>query len=113
MADTYRKWGLQDTDSVSGRQIFKMDVPIESDSRAGSYGTYDFKVQADFEVRDKAGRVLLKTSGSASGEYWCGVFLWFVDGSDGTKVRLEETDQEKDTILLVPDVSDERLGEQK
>ncbi|MEM6589568.1 MAG: hypothetical protein AAF641_14065 [Pseudomonadota bacterium] len=96
-------WELLASDAASGRQIYKKDVPPAGTSNTSTYGTYDFKVAADFEVRDAEGRVLLTTHGSASGEYYCCVFLWFVDGSDGTQVRLEESNREDHPILDVPD----------
>ncbi len=95
-------WELMATDAASGRQIFKKDVPNDPGFGADS-GTYDFFVSAAFEVRDSNGAVLLKTSGSARGEYWCGVFLWFVEGSDGTRVRIDRSDDEETQILDVPD----------
>lgn len=95
-----KTWTHQQTDQSSGRQIFKRDVaPITNTIRHG----YDFKVAADFEVRDAQGQVLMSAYGMASGEYWCGVFLWFVKGSSGTQVRLDESDKSEDTILDVPD----------
>lgn len=102
MVDANATWELLDTDESSGRQIFKRDVPRDAGSAQSTYGTYDFKVQAEFEVRDPAGNVLLKTSGTAKGEYWCGVFLWFVEGSNGTQVRLEESDSAEKPALNVP-----------
>ncbi|MEM1317931.1 MAG: hypothetical protein AAGF29_06680 [Pseudomonadota bacterium] len=98
-----KDWELMATDDVSGRQIFKRDVPVVSLGRPSNYGTYDFRVEAEFEVRDRAGRVLFETSGSASGEYWCGVFLWFVEGTDGTKVRLEESDRAEPLVIDIPE----------
>jgi len=101
MTEHESNWEELDHDPVSGRRIFKADEPV---SRNGYYGTYDFKVAARFEVRDADGNVLLRSSGSASGEYWCGVFLWFVKGADGRQVRLDESDREEDEFYDVPDV---------
>lgn len=96
-------WELLDSDAPSGRQIYKQDVPPLRASKTSNYGTYDFKVAADFEVRDAQGQVLLTASGAAQGDYWCGVFLWFIKGSHGSQVRLEQSDTEDDIILDVPD----------
>lgn len=96
---TEKNWKEIDHDPVSDRRIFKAD-----DSDEGKYyGGYDFKVAADFEVRDANGDVLMTSSGSAKGEYWCGVFLWFVKGSNGRKVRLDESDRDEDEFYDVPD----------
>ncbi len=93
-----KPWEEVDHDRVSGRRIFNR----ETESGNGGYGGHHFEVSADFEVRDTNGRILLKKSGSAKGEYWCGVFLWFVEGSEGRQVRLDESDEE-DRTFNVPD----------
>lgn len=95
-----KSWKEIDHDPVSDRRIFKADDP-DGDRY---YGGHDFRVAADFEVRDANGDVLMKSSGSAKGEYWCGVFLWFVKGSNGRKVRLDESDRAEDEIFDVPDL---------
>lgn len=105
-----REWEQVDHDPVSGRRIFKADT-LHSGGRLG--GTYDFKIEADFEVRDETGLVLMRSSGSASGEYWCGVTLTFVDGSDGKQVRLWESDVDDAQIYSVPDRPSERPVLQK
>ncbi|MEL6299276.1 MAG: hypothetical protein AAFQ45_11975 [Pseudomonadota bacterium] len=93
------EWSEIDHDAESGRRIFKRDAPNQ---RSGTYGTYDFEVAADLEVRDAAGTVLFATRETASGEYWCGVFLWFVKGTAGTQVRLDASNKD-DRIYDVPD----------
>jgi len=99
MMDT--RWEEIDHDASSGRRIFKAD---EKGGRSGGdHGTYNFKVRAKFEVRSADGDVFLEQSGSASGECWCGVFLWFVKGSEGQRVRLDESDVETDQFFDVPD----------
>ncbi len=86
------QWTELDYDQASGRRIFKRDAPSP---RAGNYGTHDFSVAADFEVRDSGGAVLLSKSETACGEYWCGVFLWFVKDTDGRQVRLEASNKDE------------------
>lgn len=93
-------WTLEETDPDSGRQIFARAVPT---SPKGLYGTYAFSIERDFQVRTNDGEILLQTNGSAKGEYWCGVFLFFVADAAGTQVRLDESDTPKDKILNVPD----------
>ncbi|MEM7429083.1 MAG: hypothetical protein AAF441_23595 [Pseudomonadota bacterium] len=93
-------WEEVDHDAASGRRIFKAEEEV---APSGNYGTYQFKTAARFEVRNADGEVLFKTSGSASGEHWCGVFLWFVEGSEGRRVRLDESDTESDEFFDVPD----------
>ncbi|KMW58269.1 hypothetical protein AIOL_003240 [Candidatus Rhodobacter oscarellae] len=93
-------WTLEETDPTSGRQIFaRPSEPIGK----GDTGTHDFKIARDFQVRSAAGEVLLEAHGSAAGEYWCGAFLFFVDGSAGRQVRLDESDRAEDVIMDVPD----------
>lgn len=94
-------WEEIDHDPTSNRRIFKTDDLVE---QSGHYGTYDFKAEATFEVRNADGEVLLRTFGSARGEYWCGVFLWFVKGSEGQQVLLDESDNKVDRIIEVPDL---------
>ncbi len=95
------QWEEIDHDATSNRRIFKVDEPPSE--KSGYYGTYDFDVGARFEVHNESGEVLFKTSGTAKGEYWCGVFLWFVKGSNGRQVRLDEFDSEAGQIFQVPD----------
>ncbi|MEM9029295.1 MAG: hypothetical protein AAGC70_13090 [Pseudomonadota bacterium] len=92
------KWEEIDHDSVSDRRIFKREVEFSN----GGYGGQHFELCAEFEVRDAAGNVLLKTSGTAEGEYWCGTFLWFVKGCDGQRVRLYQSHRDDDSYLDVP-----------
>ncbi len=92
-------WEEIDHDAVSDRRIFKREVEFGN----GGYGGQHFELQAEFEVRDVTGNVLLQTSGAAKGEYWCGTFLWFVPGSDGRRVRLHQSHQDDDVYLDVPD----------
>ncbi|MEM9356471.1 MAG: hypothetical protein AAGB04_09670 [Pseudomonadota bacterium] len=94
-------WEEIDFDTISGRRIFKREVEFGN----GGYGGQHFELSAEFEVRDAAGRVLLQTSGTAKGDYWCGAFLWFVEGSDGRRVRLHQSHQDDDTYLDVPDAA--------
>lgn len=94
-------WQEEEKDTASGRVIYAREVPH---GLQGNYGTYDFALAREFQVRSPSGEVLLQTSGSAQGEYWCGVFLFFIDGSKGTKVRLEESDRQENTILEVSDM---------
>lgn len=93
-------WQEEEKDTASGRVIYAREVPH---GRQGNYGTYDFAIAREFQVFSSAGEVLLQVTGSAQGEHWCGVFLFFVEGSDGAKVRLEESNKPEDTILDVPD----------
>lgn len=95
-----KSWTLEATDPASGRAIYARDAePIgQADT-----GTYDFKIARDFQVRDAQGAVLLQAYGTAKGEYWCGAFLFFVEGSKGTRVRLEESDAPEDLFYDVPD----------
>ncbi|MEM8973595.1 MAG: hypothetical protein AAGD43_16170 [Pseudomonadota bacterium] len=93
-----KTWEEIDHDTFSGRRIFKREVEFGN----GGYGGQHFELQAEFEVRDAADRVLLKTSGTAKGDYWCGAFLWFVDGSNGQRVRLYQSHRDDDTYLDVP-----------
>ena len=95
-----RNWEEVDHDPVSGRRIFKS----RDSENCRYYGDYSFMEAADFEVRCPDGRVLREMSGSAKGEHWCGVFLWFVKGSDGRQVRLDESDREEDEFYDVPDI---------
>lgn len=95
-----RKWEQIDHDPASGRVIFKADEEV---NRPGLYRGNDHVVEAVFEVRTAQGTVLWRTWESAKGEYWCGVFLWFVKGSNGTQVRLDCSDVEVDEIIDVPD----------
>lgn len=95
-----KTWEELDHDPVSGRRIFSRDVPTH---QGGYYGTYSFKVEKDFQVRSADGTVLRQLSGTARGEYWCGVFLFFVHGADGKQVRLDESDRDEDEIYDVPD----------
>ena len=95
-----RNWEQLDHDPASGRVIFKADEDVH---RPGLYRGNDHIVGAMFEVRTAQGTVLLRTSGTAKGEYWCGVFLWFVKDSNGTQVRLDCSDEEVDDIIDVPD----------
>ncbi len=95
-----KEWEEIDHDEVSGRRIFSREVePVSS----GYNGTYDFDIAKDLQVRNADGEVLLQKHGSASGEYWCGVFMFFVKGSEGKKVRVEESDREEDEFFDVPD----------
>jgi hypothetical protein len=94
-------WEDIDHDTASGRRIYKAD---EDSQRSSNYGTYDFRVTETFEVRNANGPVLLELSGSESGEYWCGLFVWFVEGSEGRRVRLDASDQETDQFFEVPDL---------
>jgi len=96
-----QSWEAEEKDIASGRQIFARQVPH---NRKGNYGTHDFAIAREFQVRTENGEVLLQTSGSAKGEYWCGAFLFFIEGSEGTEVRLEETDRNENTFLDVPDM---------
>ncbi|GAA6179971.1 hypothetical protein NBRC116594_14090 [Shimia sp. NS0008-38b] len=93
-------WQEEEKDSVSGRIIFARDIPRK---RQGTYGTHDFATAREFQVRSKAGDVLFQVSGSAEGEYWCGVFLFFVEGSEGRQVKLDESDVPENKIFDVPE----------
>ncbi|MEM1159648.1 MAG: hypothetical protein AAGJ28_01835 [Pseudomonadota bacterium] len=93
-------WQKEAVDAASGRTIYAREVPH---ARQGNYGTYDFAIAREFQVRSATGEVLFQTSGSAEGEYWCGVFLFFVDGAEGAKVRLEISEEPEDQIFDVPD----------
>ena len=93
-----RLWEQIDRDVESGRLIFKRETSFGS----GGYGGHFFELSADFEVRDAEGVVLFRTSGSASGEYWCGTFLWFVKGSGGRRVRLYQSDRDEDVFYNLP-----------
>ncbi|MEM7438244.1 MAG: hypothetical protein AAF393_01500 [Pseudomonadota bacterium] len=93
-------WKEEERDAASGRTIYARNVPRDLH---GNYGTYDFAMAREFQVRSPDGDVLLQQSGSAKGEYWCGVFLFFVDGSEGTRVRLEESDRPEDQFFNVPE----------
>ncbi|WP_157063821.1 hypothetical protein [Phaeobacter sp. 11ANDIMAR09] len=95
-----KDWQQEEQDTSSGRKIFAREIPREL---SGNYGTYDFSLSREFQVRTSDGEILLQVSGSAKGEYWCGVFLFFVDGSEGAKVRLEESNKDENTFLDVPD----------
>lgn len=94
-------WIKEATDSVSGRTIYGREVKTGSH---GNYGTNSFRIEREFQVRDPSGRVLLQTSGTASGEYWCGVFLFFVVETDGAIVRLQQSDKPDDVQFDVPDI---------
>lgn len=93
-------WQEEEKDDASGRTIFAREVPH---GREGNYGTHDFAMQREFQVRAANGEVLLQKSGSTEGEYWCGVFLFFVEGTDGKRVRLDESDKPEDSFFDVPD----------
>ena len=93
------QWEEIDRDSKSGRRIFKREVNFGD----GGYGGQYFELRADFEVRDAEGRVLLKTDGTAKGDYWCGTFLWFVQDTGGQRVRLYQSDTVSDVFFDVPE----------
>lgn len=108
MAEAWEVWQEEEKDAASGRKIFAREVV---EGRKGDSGTYDFSMEREFQVRSERGEVLLQKSGSSNGEYWCGVFLFFVDGSDGRRVRLDESNKEKDEFFDVPDtpIPEERI----
>ncbi len=90
-------WELLDTDPVSGRQIYKQNDHFKYE------GGHDFRTSENFEVRDANGEMLMRAHGSAEGSYYCHVMLFFVEGSNGTQVRLDESDNMEDGIFDVPD----------
>ncbi len=92
-----KQWELVETDPISGRQIFKLN------DRSYSDGGHDFGVSESFEVRDASGALLMRAHGSAMGSHYCHVMLFFVEGTNGTQVRLDESDNMKDGIFDVPD----------
>ncbi|MEL6871981.1 MAG: hypothetical protein AAFO62_04115 [Pseudomonadota bacterium] len=94
-----KPWEQIDHDPVSDRRIFKREIAFGQ----GGFGGHEFELTAEFEVRDGRGRVLARFTESAKGEYWCGAFLWFVKGSDGTRVRLSRSDRREDEVHDVPD----------
>lgn len=95
-------WTLEETCPTSGRTIYAREVP---EGRGGTSGTYDFAMEREFQVRTAESEVLLQVSDTAKGEYWCGVFLFFVDGSHGRRVRLDASNTPKDRFFDVPDVA--------
>lgn len=95
-----QEWQIEEQDEASGRAICAREIQYH---RQGITGTYDFSISREFQVRNQSGDVLLQVSGSAKGEYWCGVFLFFLEGSNGKRVRLVESDRPENTFLDVPD----------
>ena len=94
-----QNWENECKDNDSGRTIYARNMPLTSNANTG---TYDFALVREFQVRSPKNDVLLQVVGSSKGEYWCGVFLFFIDGTNGTKVRLEESDKLENTYFDVP-----------
>lgn len=93
-------WKELDHDPVSGRKIF--EAPDKLLGTNSPMGGHSRSIAKQFEVCNPKGEVLLKAFGDARGEYWAGVSLFFVKGTDGKRVRLDEPDSE-DKFCDVPD----------
>ncbi|MEO0342705.1 MAG: hypothetical protein AAF198_04645 [Pseudomonadota bacterium] len=83
-----KDWEEIDSDPQTGRRIFKRETDF-------SGGNDEYKVEAEFEVRNAVGDVLYRTAGTGKGERWAGTFLYFAtnDGEirDGTRLRLMQS----------------------
>ncbi len=80
-------WNEVDRDLVSGRSIFS---------------TYADANTTEFEVREADGTVLHKCFGSRGDVQFVDAHLFFVNGSEGHRVRLQEPHKEIQTVTDLP-----------
>lgn len=91
-------WKELDHDPISGCKIYAADGSADPKNPLSRFNA---TVEEQFEVRNAKEEVLLRAFGSANGEHWAGVFLFFVEGSDGKRVRLDQSDKD-DIFYDVP-----------
>ncbi|MEM9716359.1 MAG: hypothetical protein AAF826_07570 [Pseudomonadota bacterium] len=95
-----KDWEEIDFDPETERRIFKRETGFSGRSD-------DYKVDAEFQVRNAAGEVLYRKSGRGKGERWAGTFLFFVrnddDTKDGTRLQLMQSSYDDECFELPKD----------
>lgn len=93
-------WCERHSDPVSRRSIWSArDV---EDEPHNAFKKHDTSTSTKFQVRSETGEVLLRAFGESLGEYGTGMDLYFVEGSDGKRVRLDQSNG-KGIFCDVPD----------